>query len=94
MNLGINTDNHNILYQKINLVQLASLPDTEEENMIHLIDLEAYIDNFNTKIHNSLSVIPTTEGPNPSPSFCHPDEGGTSTQNQTPSHFSLLTSHY
>ena len=38
----------NILYQKINLVQLANLPDTEEENMIHLIDLQAYIDNFNT----------------------------------------------
>jgi hypothetical protein len=31
----------NILYQKINLVQLASLPDTAEENLIHLIDLEA-----------------------------------------------------
>jgi hypothetical protein len=42
----------NILYQKINLVQLASLPDTVEENMIHLIDLQAYIDNLNTKTHN------------------------------------------
>jgi hypothetical protein len=54
----------NILYQKINLVQLASLPDTEEENMIHLIDLQAYIDNFNTttKTHNFLFVIPTMEG--------------------------------
>ena len=42
----------NILYQKINLVQLASLPDTEEENMIHLIDLQAFIDNYNTKTLN------------------------------------------
>jgi hypothetical protein len=42
----------NILYQKINLVHLANLPDTEEENLIHLYDLQFYIDNFNTKIHN------------------------------------------
>jgi hypothetical protein len=42
----------NILYQKIKLVQLANLPDTGGENMIHLIDLQAFIDNFNTKTLN------------------------------------------
>ena len=44
----------NILYQKINLVHLAKLPDTEEENLIHLYDLQFYIDNYNTKTHHSL----------------------------------------
>jgi hypothetical protein len=55
----------NILYQKINLVQLANLPDTEEENLIHFCDLQVFIDNYNTNAHNPLSVIPTTEGPHP-----------------------------
>lgn len=42
----------NIPYQKINLVQLANLPDTEEENLIHLYDLQLYIDNYNTQTDN------------------------------------------
>jgi hypothetical protein len=53
------------LHQKIKLVQLANLPDTGEENLIHLCDLQAFIEIYNTNALNSLSVIPTTEGPNP-----------------------------
>jgi hypothetical protein len=53
----------NILYQKIKLVQLANLPDTGGENLIHLCDLQAFIEIYNTKTHNwSLRVIPLLGG--------------------------------
>lgn len=45
----------NIPYQKINLVPLANLPDTEEENLIHFCDLQLYIDSY-THITTNLSA--------------------------------------
>jgi len=45
----------NIPFQQFNLVQLAKLPDIAEENLIHLCDLQLYIDSY-THITTNLSA--------------------------------------
>ncbi|MFV7236570.1 hypothetical protein [Flavobacterium sp. ZB4R12] len=39
----------NSLFQNINFVQLAQMPDNNEE-LIHLYDLQLYIDEINSKL--------------------------------------------
>ena len=53
----------NIPFQQFNLVQLAKLPDIPEENLIHLCDLQLYIDSYPHITTNlSASEIETAYG--------------------------------